>query len=65
MQLDLWPFVPPKEHAFVVNGGDLILIWSNGRFISTLHDVVSRGSSDRISAPNAYLSTYDCTQMLD
>lgn len=36
-----WSDVPPLEGAFVVNIGDLMMQWTNDRWISTLHRVVN------------------------
>ncbi|MEE2768822.1 MAG: 2-oxoglutarate and iron-dependent oxygenase domain-containing protein [Actinomycetota bacterium] len=42
--------VGPPE-ALLVNAGDLLELWSGGRFVSTPHRVVNRTNGDRYSAP--------------
>ena len=36
-----WREVPPVEGAFVINIGDLMALWTNDRWVSTLHRVVN------------------------
>ncbi|RNE96842.1 oxidoreductase [Trypanosoma rangeli] len=45
-----WIDAPPVEGSFVVNVGDMMQMWSNNRYRSTLHRVVNPGT-DRISMP--------------
>jgi isopenicillin N synthase-like dioxygenase len=42
-----WLDVPPTEGELVVNIGDLMAIWTNGRWVSTMHRVVNPGTGDR------------------
>ena len=36
-----WTPVPPVEGAFVINIGDLMALWTNDRWVSTVHRVVN------------------------
>ena len=43
-----WREVPPVPGAFVINIGDLMALWTNDRWVSTLHRVVTiRGEARR------------------
>ncbi|GBG83443.1 hypothetical protein CBR_g37155 [Chara braunii] len=44
----VWEDVLPKEGAYIVNLGDMMQIWTNGRYRSTLHRVV-KGGQERYS----------------
>ncbi|KAJ8604977.1 hypothetical protein CTAYLR_006885 [Chrysophaeum taylorii] len=48
---DDWVPVPPARDAFVVNIGDMMHRWTNGRFASTLHRVRANPTSHRYSLP--------------
>ena len=37
--------MPPVEGAFVINIGDLMALWTNDRWVSTLHRVVNADGS--------------------
>lgn len=41
-----WTPVPPVDGAFVINIGDLMALWTNDRWVSTLHRVVNPGPQD-------------------
>ncbi len=38
---DRWVLLPPREGAFVINIGDMMAWWTNGRWRSTLHRVAN------------------------
>jgi isopenicillin N synthase-like dioxygenase len=46
-----WVVVPPIPGTFVINIGDILQAWSNGRFSSTPHRVINRYGTERISIP--------------
>lgn len=58
----VWLDVPAVPGTFVVNIGDLMALWTGGRWVSTLHRVVppERGNrTSRISIPFFYLPNHD------
>lgn len=59
-----WINVPPRAGAFVVNIGDMLERWSNGRYRSTVHRVVlapedAVGRPRRFSVPFFFEPNYD------
>ena len=46
-----WVGAPPLKETFVINLGNIMQIWSNGRFSSTPHRVINRSNRDRYSIP--------------
>jgi isopenicillin N synthase-like dioxygenase len=47
----VWIQAPPIADAFTINVGDMMMWWSNGRFLSNLHRVRNRGNVERFSVP--------------
>ncbi len=54
-----WVGAPPIEGTFVINIGNVLQMWSNGKFSSTPHRVVNRGARDRFSIPMFVNPSYD------
>jgi isopenicillin N synthase-like dioxygenase len=46
-----WIEAPPIPGAFVINIGDTLALWSNDRFVSTVHRVISPKGRKRFSLP--------------
>lgn len=54
-----WVGAPPIDGTFVINIGNVMQMWTNGRFSSTPHRVVNRGEHDRFSIPLFVNPSYD------
>ena len=46
-----WIVVPPIPYSLVINIGDMMQRWTNGRFASTPHRVANRTGKGRLSIP--------------
>jgi len=46
---DVWIDVNPREGHFIVNVGDLMERWSNGKYAANLHRVVNASGRERMS----------------
>lgn len=55
---DEWVVAPPLDGTFIVNIGDLLEGWTNGRFKATQHRVVNTGK-ERFSMPLFFAVDYD------
>ena len=57
----VWIAAPPMHGAYVINIGDMMMRWTNGRFVSTPHRVVNRALKPRYSLPFFANPDYDVT----
>jgi isopenicillin N synthase-like dioxygenase len=58
-----WVAATPMGGAFVVNVGDMLQNWTNGRFISIKHRVINRSGKERYSVP--YFLNPDLTALVE
>jgi isopenicillin N synthase-like dioxygenase len=54
-----WVSADPIEHAFVVNLGDMLKLWTGNLYQSTPHRVVHKGDKARISIPFFFEPNFD------
>lgn len=54
-----WIWVDPVPGTFVVNIGDMLTIWTNGLYQSTVHRVINNNSKYRVSVPFFYEPNFD------
>jgi len=54
-----WVGAPPIPDSFVINIGNVMQIWTEGRFSSTPHRVINRSGTDRYSIPLFVNPNYD------
>mmetsp|Transcript_8649 Transcript_8649/g.13507 ORF Transcript_8649/g.13507 Transcript_8649/m.13507 type:complete len:412 (+) Transcript_8649:66-1301(+) len=53
-----WKTIHPVPNALTVNTGDMLMLWSNGRYQAPLHRVLTNESSKRYSSPFFYNPPY-------
>jgi len=54
-----WVQVPPLADTFVLNVGEVLKVWTDGIFSSTVHRVVNRSGNRRYSIPFFMYPSYD------
>lgn len=54
-----WISAPPIPGTFVCNIGDMLKIWSNGLYKSTLHRVINNSPKYRVSVAFFYEPNFD------
>jgi isopenicillin N synthase-like dioxygenase len=54
-----WVAVPPVPGTFVLNVGEVLKVWTDGIFSSTVHRVVNRSGKRRYSIPFFMYPSYD------
>jgi isopenicillin N synthase-like dioxygenase len=47
----VWIAAPPIDDSFVINIGDMMMWWSNGRYLSNRHRVRNTSNQERFSIP--------------
>jgi isopenicillin N synthase-like dioxygenase len=55
-----WCLLPPREDAFVVNIGDMLSMWTEGMYKSSVHRVLNKGGRDRYSVAFFFDGNLDC-----
>ncbi|WJX84707.1 hypothetical protein P8452_67251 [Trifolium repens] len=58
---DKWLTVQPIPNAFVINIGDHLEIFSNGKYKSVLHRVMVNEAKSRVSVASLHSLPFDCT----
>lgn len=54
-----WIQAPALPGALLVNAGEILRLWSNGRFRATLHRVINQSGRDRYAIPFFYSPSAD------
>jgi isopenicillin N synthase-like dioxygenase len=55
-----WVGIPPQLDAYVVNIGDMLSMWTNGEYKSSIHRVLNVGNKDRYSIVYFFDGNLDC-----
>ncbi|KAI9598731.1 hypothetical protein BDF19DRAFT_431256 [Syncephalis fuscata] len=56
-----WYYVKPVPNSFVVNVGDMAVVWSNKKYTAAVHRVIHQGATTRYSVPFFYEPRFDST----
>jgi isopenicillin N synthase-like dioxygenase len=54
-----WVEAPPIPGSFIINVGDMMMRWSNDKFVSTPHRVINSTQHERYSMPFFFGANYD------